>query len=95
MRSNSQISGTDVSGPLGGANNSTDLDILLSDSNTRKYIIGSWNINGFISIDHPENTVFKCDVINHLNFDAIFLSETFCKRDDVISVPNYKVIQFN
>ena len=97
MRSNSRISVIGDSGPqcLVKQRDSTDLDILLSDNNTCKYKIGSWNLNGFSSNDHPENTVFKCDVMNNLNFDAIFLSETFCKHDDVISVPNFKVIQFN
>ena len=59
------------------------------------YRIGAWNINGFNCAAHPENTIFKCNVINSLGLDVIFLAETFCKNDDVFSIPDYKVIQFN
>ena len=95
MRRNPPISVTSDSGLYGMVEDNTDNNVLINDLNTNKYKIGAWNINGFISKEHPENTGFKCNVINRLKFDAIFLSETFCRRDETISIPNYKVVQFN
>ena len=56
---------------------------------------GAWNINGIITKEYPENYLFKYNTIKSLNFDAIFLSETFCLRDETFSISGYKVIQFN
>ena len=95
MRRNPRIGVTSDSGLCGMAKDNTDDNILINDLNTNKYKIGAWNMNGFMSKQHPENTEFKCDVINRLKFDAIFLSETFCRHDETISIPNYKVVQFN
>ena len=95
MRRNTRISVTSDSGLYGMAEDNTDNNVLINDLNTNKYKIGAWNLNGFISKEHPENTGFKCNVINRLKFDAIFLSETFCRRDETISIPNYKVVQYN
>ena len=64
-------------------------------NNSTIYKIGAWNLNGFNCATYPENTIFKCNVINSLALDVIFLSETFCKNNDTFSVPNYKIIQFN
>ena len=60
-----------------------------------KYKICAWNVNGWYSKEHPENTKFKYDVVTLLNHDIYFLSETFCKNDDTISVSNYTCFNFN
>ena len=59
------------------------------------YKIGAWNVNGWSSFSHPENSIFKTNVINNIKLDVLFISETFCRRSDTFSVTNYKVIQFN
>ena len=59
------------------------------------YKIGAWNVNGWSSFYHPENSIFKTNVINNIKFDVLFISETFCKRNDTFTINNYKVIQFN
>ena len=69
-------------------------DTLFNSANS-KYKFGAWNINGWYSFGHQENTEFKLNVINKLCFDAIFLSETFCKGNDTFIIPGYKVIQYN
>ena len=60
-----------------------------------KLNIGAWNVNGWNSERYPENTKFKSNTISCLNLDVVFLSETFCKRNDSFSITNYTVIQFN
>ena len=75
--------------------NDSSAATLISTESTCKYKVGAWNINGFNSAGHPENTKFKCEVVNKLKLDAVFLSETFCKREDTFSIPNYTVVQFN
>ena len=60
-----------------------------------KYKVGAWNVNGWNSYGHPENSIFKCNVINCLDLDAIFISETFCRRNDTFTITNYTVVQFN
>ena len=50
------------------------------------YKIGAWNVNGFYSTDHPENSIFKHDVLCNLDQDIYFISETFCKNDDTFYV---------
>ena len=52
-------------------------------------------MNGWYSYGHQENTIFKINVIENLRFDAIFLSETFCKGDDTFTIPGFKVVQYN
>ena len=60
-----------------------------------KLKIGAWNCCGWNSERYPENTKFKINTILCLNLDVVFLSETFCKRNDTISITGYTVIQFN
>ena len=43
------------------------------------YKIGAWNVNGFYSTDHPENSIFKHDVLCNLDQDIYLISETFLK----------------
>ena len=57
--------------------------------------IGAWNVGGWNSERYPENQKFKCSAITCLNLDVVFLSETFCKKNDTFSITNYTVIQFN
>ena len=59
------------------------------------YKICAWNVNGWYSKEHPENTKFKYDTVTLLDHDIYFLSETFCKNDDTISVNNYTCFNFN
>jgi hypothetical protein len=72
----------------------TNANSIISKSSS-KYKIGAWNVNCWNSNEHPENSIFKCNIINCLNFDAVFLSETFCRCDKTFSITNYTVIQFN
>ena len=73
-------------------NNDTNTN---TNANKYKYRIGAWNINGIITKQYPENYLFKYNTIKALDFDVIFLSETFCLRDETFSISGYKVIQFN
>ena len=74
-------------------NNDTNTNIL-PNTNIYKYRIGAWNINGIITKEYPENDLFKYNTIKALDFDVIFLSETFCLRDETFSISGYKVIHF-
>ena len=56
MRRNPRIGVTSDSGLCGMAKDNTDDNILINDLNTNKYKIGAWNMNGFMSKQHPENT---------------------------------------
>ena len=60
-----------------------------------KIKIGAWNTNGWNSDRHPENTIFKCSAVNSLELDVVFITETFCKKNDILSITNYQVVQFN
>ena len=59
------------------------------------YRVGAWNVNGWYSSGNQINTKFKIDVIEKVGFDVIMLTETFCRYDDVLTIPNFTIVQFN
>ena len=59
------------------------------------YRVGAWNINGWYSSGNQINTQFKIDVIEKVGFDVIMLTETFCRDDDLFTIPNFTVVQYN
>ena len=59
------------------------------------YRVGTWNVNGWYSFGNHSNTQFKIDLIKKVGFDVIMLTETFCRDDDVLTIPNFTVIQYN
>ena len=72
------------------ASNSDQNSILKS-----SYRVGTWNVNGWYSFGGHSNTQFKIDLIKKVGLDVIMLTETFCRDDDVLTIPNFTVIQYN
>lgn len=70
------------------ASNSDQNSILKS-----RYRVGTWNVNGWYSFGGHSNTQFKIDLIKKVGLDVIMLTETFCRDDDVLTIPNFTVIQ--
>ena len=60
-----------------------------------KYIIGTWNLCGFNSTVNHEYTEFKRSVIASVYFDILIITETHCIRDELVTIDNYIVYQFN
>ena len=56
-----------------------------------KYVIGSWNINGFYSVRNPYYLTFKLAVIKYLYFDILVMPEHHCTNDQVLKIDNYEI----
>ena len=59
------------------------------------YSIGTWNIMGFRSMNNPNNTVFKQQVVSKVYHDIFIFTETHCKGDESVEFDNYVIYKNN
>ena len=59
------------------------------------YKVGVWNANGWKSVTHQENIVFKENVVKIMDLDNYLLSETHCFKNQILSIDGFKIIQYN
>ena len=65
------------------------------DVTLNSYKIGAWNANGWTFVTHPENVLFKKNVLKQLDLDIYLLSETHFLKNEILVIEGFKVIQFN
>ena len=59
------------------------------------YKVGAWNANGWKSVTHQENVVFKENVVKIMDLDNYLLSETHCFKNQILSIDGFKIFQYN
>ena len=71
--------------------NKFNVESSISSKQFNSYKIGAWNANGWKSITHPENVIFKENVLKSMDLDIYLLTETHFLKDDIFSINGFRI----
>ena len=56
--------------------------------------VGAWNANGWKSVTHQDNVVFKENVVKIMDLDIYLLSNALLQKPK-LSIDGFKIFQYN